>query len=91
MIIDAGGNATAGSLVTTLKQMDIDRFDIVVGTHPHEDHIGGLDAVINNFDIGTIYMPEVSNNTKTFEDVLTASSNKGLSSTILYRAQLQSR
>lgn len=81
MIIDAGGNATAASLVTTITKMGISKFDIVIGTHPHEDHIGGMDAVINNFGIGKIYMPKVSNTTKTFEDVLTAIQKKGLSVT----------
>ncbi|MFH1032203.1 MAG: ComEC/Rec2 family competence protein [Chloroflexota bacterium] len=81
MIIDAGGNSGAASLVTKLKNMDISKFDVVVGTHPHEDHIGGLDTVINNFAIGTIYMPKVSHNTKTFEDVLLAIKNKGLTVT----------
>lgn len=78
MIIDAGGNATAASLVTIIRKLGISNFDIVVGTHPHEDHIGGLDAVINNFNIGSIFMPKVSNTTKTFEDVLTAIQNKEL-------------
>ena len=81
MIIDAGGNSTASSLVSEIKNMGISKFDIVVGTHPHEDHIGGLDAVINNFDIGTISMPKVSNNTQTFMDVLTAIQHKGLTVT----------
>jgi competence protein ComEC len=81
MIIDAGGNSGADSLVATLHNMDISKFDVVIGTHPHEDHIGGLDAVINNFDIGTIYMPKVSTNTETFEDVLLAIKNKGLTVT----------
>lgn len=81
LIIDAGGNATASSLVSTLKKMGISRFDYLIGTHPHEDHIGGLDAVINNFAIGTIYMPRVSNNTRTFEDVLLAIKNNGLTVT----------
>ena len=40
-----------------------------------------MDAVINDFDIGTIYMPKVTTNTKTFSDVMTAIKNKGLTIT----------
>jgi len=81
MLIDAGGNSTAKSLVNLLQNKGITKIDVLVGTHPHEDHIGGLDAVINQFDIGTIYMPEVAATTKTFEDVLTAIETKGLTVT----------
>ena len=45
---------------------------------PHEDHIGGLDYVINSFQIGKIYMPKVTSNMNTFEDVITAIKNKGM-------------
>lgn len=48
------------------------------GTHPHEDHIGGLDDVINNIEIENIYMPKIETTTRTFEDVLDAISNKKL-------------
>jgi competence protein ComEC len=58
MLIDAGGNATANTLVTTIKQMGITKFDVVVGTHPHEDHIGGLDAVITNLVVEVAGLPE---------------------------------
>jgi competence protein ComEC len=76
MIVDAGTNATATSLVNTIKSMGISKFDVAIGTHPHEDQIGGLDAVINSFSIGTLYMPKVTTTTKTFMDVLTAIKNK---------------
>ena len=81
MLIDAGTNNMGNTVVQNLKDLGITNIDYLVGTHPHEDHIGGMDDVINNFEIGTIYMPKVQTNTKTFEDVLDAISNKGLTIT----------
>ena len=78
MLIDAGTNDMGKTVVQDIKKLGISRIDYLIGTHPHEDHIGGLDDVIKNFDIGTIYMPKIQTNTKTFEDVLDAISNKNL-------------
>lgn len=70
MLIDAGNNSDGDNIVDFIKELKIKDIDILVGTHPHEDHIGGLDNIINNFDIGKIYMPDATTNTKTFEDVI---------------------
>ena len=81
MIIDAGTNEEGETVVNYLKNLGITKIDYLIGTHPHEDHIGGLDDVINNFDIGQIYMPKIETTTKTFEDVLDAIENKNLTIT----------
>lgn len=78
MLIDAGNNSDGNFISTYIKNQDIDTLDIVVGTHPHADHIGGLDTVINNFNINKLYMPKVSHTSQTFEDVLLAIQSKGL-------------
>ena len=78
MLIDAGNNDDGEMLVNYIKTLGISKIDLLVGTHPHEDHIGGLDNIIKAFDIGTIYMPKVQTNTKTFEEVIDAISAKGL-------------
>ena len=83
MLIDAGNNEDGPKLVKYFKdELGISKFDYVVGTHPHEDHIGGLDDIINNFTIDNFYIPDVMTTTKTFEDVLDALDNKGLEITV---------
>lgn len=76
MLIDAGNNEDGPYLVNYFKSLGIEKFEYVIGTHAHEDHIGGMDDIIKNFSIGTFYMPEVLTTTKTFEDILDALEEK---------------
>ena len=78
ILIDAGTNEGEDELVKKIKDYGIEKFDVVIATHPHEDHIGGMDAVIDNFDIGCVYMPDVVTTTKTFENLLDSIENKNL-------------
>ena len=78
MLIDGGNNDDAEHIVTYLQNAGVKKLDLVVGTHPHEDHIGSLDAAIEAFDIGAVYMPDVSADTETYRDVLDAVKGKGL-------------
>lgn len=78
LLIDAGTNETGADVVSYISSLGYTSIDYVVGTHPHEDHIGGLDDVIRTFDVESVYMPKVTADTKTFEDVLDAVDEKGL-------------
>lgn len=77
MLIDAGNNEDATMVTDYIRNLGITKIDVLIGTHPHEDHIGGMDAVIDAFDIGTIILPNVTTTTLTFQDVLSAIEAKG--------------
>ena len=83
MLIDAGNNEDGVKLVNYFNELGIKEFKYVFGTHPHEDHIGGMDDIINNFKIDNYYMPDKITTTKTFEDVLDALINNNLQYAIL--------
>lgn len=78
MVIDGGNNDDEDKMVAYLTELGVSKIDILIGTHPDADHIGGIDAVIDAFDIGKIYMPKVQRDTQTFASVLQAIQNKGL-------------
>ena len=83
ILIDAGNNEDGENLVNYLKNdLNISSLDMLVGTHPHEDHIGGLDNVINELDIKEILLPDVTTTTKTFEEVIDAIDKKNYKITI---------
>ncbi|WP_244833019.1 ComEC/Rec2 family competence protein [Clostridium sp. BJN0001] len=82
MIIDAGNNDDENTIKDYLKKVNVSKFKYVVGTHPHEDHIGSLDYIVNNYDVNKVYFPKVTTTTKTFKNFINACKNKNLSLTV---------
>ena len=82
MLIDAGNNEDGEKLVNYFKSLGIEEFTYVFVTHPHEDHIGGMDDIINNFKIDNYYMSNKLSTTKTFMDVLDALDGRNLKYTV---------
>ena len=81
ILIDGGPRASGQALCGYLDALGIRRLDRVIATHPHEDHIGGLVAVIPRYEIGEVVMPYYPATTKVYRDLLTAIDQKGLSIT----------
>ncbi|WP_051542237.1 ComEC/Rec2 family competence protein [Clostridium lundense] len=81
MLIDTGNNADSNKIKSYLDNQGITSLDYIIGTHPHEDHIGGMDYIINCFKVGKIYLPKTTANTATFRDLASAIKNKGMQAT----------
>lgn len=77
MLIDAGEKEYGPTVINYIEGLGYSTIDYLVITHPHTDHMGAMQQVVENFDIGKIYMPQASNNTKTFENLLLAIQAKG--------------
>ena len=78
ILIDAGPKSDSDRLIEQLKAKNIDDFEIIIATHPHEDHIGGMVDVFNQYDVESFYMPSVTHTTKTFENMVKAVANEGI-------------
>ena len=66
ILIDAGEKEHAQTIIEYLRSYDVEKLDMVILTHPHEDHIGGMGEVISAFELGEFYMPNKHLVTKSF-------------------------
>lgn len=72
MLIDSGNGQDGYYIVQFLKAQNIDKIDYFILTHCDEDHIGGAYKVLDELQIGTLYMPSKENDTQTYERLLKA-------------------
>jgi competence protein ComEC len=77
MLIDAGPNSAADRLLAYLDAQNIKELEYAVFTHPHEDHIGGADSVLNKIKVKNVIMPDVTDTSDTFLHMLEAIDKNG--------------
>jgi competence protein ComEC len=78
MLIDTGEYGYIDKVSGYLREHGVSRIDILVATHPHSDHIGGMAEVIGDFDIGMVLMPRAEHTGRAFERMLIAMQERGL-------------
>lgn len=78
ILIDAGPRSNSKELLEQLKAKNIDNFELVIATHPHEDHIGGMVDVFKEYEVKAFYSPKITHTTKTYENLVKAVKNEGL-------------
>lgn len=82
LLVDAGENSDAGTVIGFLNARGVTRLDAVIASHPHSDHIGSMDDVLNEIDTGMLLMPPVPDNKipagKNNENMLQAARDNGV-------------
>lgn len=79
MLIDGGNKADSNVIYTYLKKYGVTHLDYVIGTHAHEDHIGGIPGALQYATVGTVYCPVKSYSSKAFENFVKSVTNRGTS------------
>ncbi|MCR3922556.1 MAG: MBL fold metallo-hydrolase [Firmicutes bacterium] len=68
ILVDGGERGT--TVIDYLKKHGVTKLDMVIGTHPHADHIGGLINVLQSIPVSEVIDPGVVHTTQTYEDYL---------------------
>lgn len=83
ILVDAGrwspfANSGDRILLPYFEQQNIDHLDVVILSHPHSDHIGGIIPLIENMTIGTIYQSDYEYDSALFINYMTAAKEKDI-------------
>ena len=79
MLVDGGERTAGDKVVEVLRERGIQRIDVVVATHPHADHIGGLITVLQRLPVDIVYDSAKPHSSKTYEDYLRLIYDKDIS------------
>ena len=63
MLIDGGNDADGDTVIAYLTSVGVTELDLVVASHCHEDHLGGLDYVLNAFPVEEVWYPDYRHGT----------------------------
>ncbi len=72
MLIDSGAKSCSPQVISYLKALGIQKIDIVLISHPHHDHLGGLPEILDAFPVGILYMNGMIYKKGPYERVLAA-------------------
>jgi beta-lactamase superfamily II metal-dependent hydrolase len=67
ILVDAGG--AKFRVADTLARMGIEKLDLVIATHPHADHIGGMEEIFQRIPVGAYYHSGDSHTTRTYRSL----------------------
>lgn len=83
MLIDSGESSATQTVIERMKELGIEKLDVLVATHPHSDHMGGMYKLIDKFEISEVIIPHMADEdiptTRFFEKFLDACDSNDVS------------
>ena len=70
LLVDAG--TRKAEIVPVLRALGVEELDLVVATHPHADHIGGMEPVVRAFPVRLFLDNGMEHTTRTYEELVDA-------------------
>ena len=80
LMIDTGYKDTYKDVSEKLTECGITSLDTLIITHYDKDHVGGAAQIAENYDIGTLYLPDYEGNSKAYEDLMSVVEEKSVQS-----------
>jgi len=78
VLIDGGSKSSGPNVVSYLKNQGITEINVIMATHPHEDHIGGLISVLDSFEVGNVIDSGVEHTSQTYKNYLSITNSKNI-------------
>ncbi len=70
MLVDSGTNSSEAQLKSYLFDLEIESFEYLILTHPHDDHIGGADMIVKEFDVENVIMTDTDEDIDMYTNLL---------------------
>ena len=78
ILIDGGNTGTSYDVLKYLRQLGVEELDLIVNTHPHGDHLGGIPTVMNNLPTKEVWCSTTSFDTYLYDQFKNAANKQEL-------------
>ena len=90
MLIDCGTHLEPDLLMVELRAKQVSHIDYLLLTHPHDDHTGNARALLYEFSVGEILLPDIAHDEPTLTLALQEAQRQGIPTTIIWEGDFLS-
>lgn len=81
IVIDAGEKKDASQIINQLNKYEFEDIDLMILSHPHADHIGGAETLLNTYPVSEVLMSSFPATSKLFSSLLDCLDNNDIRTT----------